>query len=101
MYGRETPVGYQKSSVTGSVRPACCSSCFALSGVYGYLTTVLDQQTHCGVWHSAPPKHVRRPPPPPARGAPGEEGVPARLPVEAVRDRLADEEVVRRRLRLV
>src|SRR5438093_13542109 len=39
MYGRETPVGYQKSSVTGTVRPACWSSCFALFGSNGYFGT--------------------------------------------------------------
>jgi len=32
MYGRETFVGYQKSIFTGSCRPACCRSCFALAG---------------------------------------------------------------------
>ena len=35
MYGRETLVGYQKSTATGSVRPACWSSCFAFAGLYG------------------------------------------------------------------
>src|SRR3954466_4206171 len=51
MYGRETPVGYQKSSVTGSVIPACCSSAFALSGLYGYLSTFGDQPKSCGGWN--------------------------------------------------
>ena len=39
MYGRDTSVGYQNSTSTGSVRPACCRSCFALAGLYGYFVT--------------------------------------------------------------
>src|SRR3954447_14638327 len=51
MYGRETPVGYQKSIDTGSVSPACWSSCFALFGSYGYFTTLGDQPNSCGGWN--------------------------------------------------
>src|SRR6476659_10303969 len=39
MYGRDTLVGYQKSTLTGSFRPACWSSCLDLSGLYGYAGT--------------------------------------------------------------
>jgi hypothetical protein len=33
MYGRETPVGYQKSIFTGSVKPAALSSAFDFAGL--------------------------------------------------------------------
>src|SRR5205814_5722560 len=48
MYGRETPVGYQKSSLTGSVSPACLSSAFALFGSYVYFGTLFVQPNSCG-----------------------------------------------------
>src|SRR5690242_1136249 len=48
MYGRETPVGYQKSTFTGSVSPADCSSCLALFGLYGYFGRLLVRPTICG-----------------------------------------------------
>src|SRR5258708_1979653 len=49
MYGRETLVGYQKSTATGSVSPACWRSAFALAGSYGYWgTPVWAKPTTCG-----------------------------------------------------
>src|SRR3954452_19603455 len=90
MYGRETPVGYQKSIVTGSVSPACWSSCFALFGSYGYFTTRGDQPNSCGGWDCVAP-----------RPAPTVERVHARLPVETVCNGITHGQVVRRRLRQV
>src|SRR5262249_2555802 len=48
MYGRETPVGYQKSTFTGRLSPADCRSCFALFGLYGYFGTLFVQPKICG-----------------------------------------------------
>ncbi len=42
MYGRETSVGHQNSTSTGSVRPACRSSAFARFGLYEYFGTLFE-----------------------------------------------------------
>src|SRR2546430_1634450 len=48
MYGRETPVGYQKSTLQGTWQLDELSSCFAFVGLYGYFGTFFDQPNSVG-----------------------------------------------------
>ena len=58
MYGRETDVGYQKSTLTGSVKPAARRSDFALFGLYGYFGTLFVQPNRLGGMNSCATRPV-------------------------------------------
>src|SRR6266516_2941551 len=48
MYGRETPVGYQKSTLHGTWQLDELSSSFAFVGLYGYCVTLFDHPNSWG-----------------------------------------------------
>src|SRR5919199_69367 len=52
MYGRDTFVGYQKSTRHGTWQLDELSSDFALSGLYGYFGTLFVQPNSVGGWNS-------------------------------------------------
>ena len=52
MYGRETAVGYQKSTVQGTLQLDEFSSSFAFVGLYGYFCTLFVQPKRLGGWNS-------------------------------------------------
>src|SRR6266511_2641228 len=52
MYGRVTPVGYQKSILQGTWQLDELSSCFALVGLYAYFCTLFVQPKRLGGWNS-------------------------------------------------
>src|SRR6266576_6783229 len=48
MYGRETPVGYQKSTLHGTWQLEEFNSAFAFAGSYGYCCTLFVHPNSCG-----------------------------------------------------
>src|SRR6266508_1325099 len=52
MYGRETPVGYQKSTLHGTWQLDEFKSNLARSGLYVYFGTLFVQPNSCGGWNS-------------------------------------------------
>src|ERR671934_368427 len=52
MYGRDTPVGYQKSTLQGTWQLDEFSSCFAFVGLYEYFGTLFVQPKRLGGWNS-------------------------------------------------
>src|SRR6266496_1708440 len=52
MYGRETPVGYQKSILQGTWQLDELSSAFAFVGLYEYFGTPFVQPKSDGGWNS-------------------------------------------------